>query len=192
MGDRESGRADSVTPPLGNPHLLSKKDRSFYPPDAKASLDGFRDVAQSGSAPQWGCGGRWFESSRPDHLEQKRALTRLGSDQRSWFACHGAAAYANPQSSANAGRRQSAGEPTIGRPSIQSSEAPSPDHLEQKRAPTRPRSDQRSWFACHGAAAYASHGSLAEMGRKVPTGVPVSCRFENVDSLPLSHQDDKT
>ena len=34
-----------------------------------------RDVAQSGSAPQWGCGGRWFESSRPDHLlQQERTL----------------------------------------------------------------------------------------------------------------------
>ncbi len=28
----------------------------------------FRDVAQPGSAPRWGCGGRWFKSSRPDHL----------------------------------------------------------------------------------------------------------------------------
>ena len=26
-----------------------------------------RGVAQSGSAPEWGSGGRWFESSRPDH-----------------------------------------------------------------------------------------------------------------------------
>ena len=26
-----------------------------------------RGVAQFGSAPYWGCGGRWFESSRPDH-----------------------------------------------------------------------------------------------------------------------------
>ena len=25
-----------------------------------------RDVAQSGSAPEWGSGGRWFKSSRPD------------------------------------------------------------------------------------------------------------------------------
>ena len=25
-----------------------------------------RGVAQSGSAPEWGSGGRWFESSRPD------------------------------------------------------------------------------------------------------------------------------
>ncbi|MDF1850943.1 MAG: hypothetical protein P1U85_08930, partial [Verrucomicrobiales bacterium] len=25
--------------------------------------------------PQWGCGGRWFESSRPDHLlQQERTL----------------------------------------------------------------------------------------------------------------------
>ena len=26
-----------------------------------------RDVAQPGSAPAWGAGGRRFESSRPDH-----------------------------------------------------------------------------------------------------------------------------
>ena len=26
-----------------------------------------RGVAQPGSAPRWGCGGRRFESSRPDH-----------------------------------------------------------------------------------------------------------------------------
>ena len=27
-----------------------------------------RDVAQPGSASHWGCGGRWFESSRPDQI----------------------------------------------------------------------------------------------------------------------------
>ena len=27
-----------------------------------------RGVAQPGSAPAWGAGGRWFESNRPDHL----------------------------------------------------------------------------------------------------------------------------
>ncbi len=27
-----------------------------------------RGVAQPGSAPQWGCGGRRFESSRPDQF----------------------------------------------------------------------------------------------------------------------------
>jgi CDP-diacylglycerol---glycerol-3-phosphate 3-phosphatidyltransferase len=36
-----------------------------------------RDVAQSGSAPGWGPGGRWFESSRPDlHLRAAR-ITRV-------------------------------------------------------------------------------------------------------------------
>src|SRR5262249_2665664 len=34
--------------------------------DAPAS----RGVAQPGSASHWGCGGRWFESSRPDHRRQ--------------------------------------------------------------------------------------------------------------------------
>ena len=39
-----------------------------------------RGVAQAGSAPQWGCGGRRFESSRPDHfLIENAALTNLGS-----------------------------------------------------------------------------------------------------------------
>src|SRR5438309_6108478 len=28
----------------------------------------FRGVAQPGSAPAWGAGGRWFKSSRPDHF----------------------------------------------------------------------------------------------------------------------------
>ena len=35
-----------------------------------------RDVAQPGSVPAWGAGGRWFESSRPDlkALEKSRAF----------------------------------------------------------------------------------------------------------------------
>jgi hypothetical protein len=33
-----------------------------------ASLHTGRGVAQPGSAPQWGCGGRKFESSRPDQF----------------------------------------------------------------------------------------------------------------------------
>src|SRR3989304_9481221 len=28
----------------------------------------YRGVAQSGSAPEWGSGGRWFKSSRPDQV----------------------------------------------------------------------------------------------------------------------------
>ena len=31
----------------------------------------FRDVAQSGSAPEWGSGGRGFKSRRPDWLKSK-------------------------------------------------------------------------------------------------------------------------
>ena len=38
-----------------------------------------RGVAQPGSAPQWGCGGRRFKSSRPDQLTTKiGSLTRQG------------------------------------------------------------------------------------------------------------------
>src|SRR5262249_3375556 len=39
---------------------------SFEQEAALASVT-FRDVAQPGSAPDWGSGGRWFESSHPDH-----------------------------------------------------------------------------------------------------------------------------
>ena len=31
-------------------------------------MSAFRGVAQPGSAPAWGVGGRWFKSSRPDQL----------------------------------------------------------------------------------------------------------------------------
>ena len=33
-----------------------------------SSASTFRDVAQPGSAPDWGSGGRWFESSHPDQF----------------------------------------------------------------------------------------------------------------------------
>jgi hypothetical protein len=39
--------------------------RSVY---ACASMSLGRGVAQSGSAPEWGSGGRWFKSSRPDQF----------------------------------------------------------------------------------------------------------------------------
>src|SRR6476620_5660113 len=35
-----------------------------------------RGVAQPGSASHWGCGGRWFESSRPDHPSHEPSLRR--------------------------------------------------------------------------------------------------------------------
>src|SRR5208337_4208141 len=37
-----------------------------------------RGVAQSGSAPAWGAGGRVFESHRPDHFHQRRAAAQSG------------------------------------------------------------------------------------------------------------------
>jgi hypothetical protein len=37
-----------------------------------------RGVAQPGSAPDWGSGGRWFKSSRPDHFPRcERAPDRV-------------------------------------------------------------------------------------------------------------------
>lgn len=38
----------------------------------------FRDVAQPGSAPQWGCGGRKFESSHPDHILRFKQPYQIG------------------------------------------------------------------------------------------------------------------
>ena len=37
---------------------------------------GCRGVAQPGSAPALGAGGRWFESSRPDHFSRVPGLER--------------------------------------------------------------------------------------------------------------------
>jgi TPR repeat protein len=37
-------------------------------PGASSPIETRRGVAQPGSAPQWGCGGRRFKSSRPDHF----------------------------------------------------------------------------------------------------------------------------
>ena len=39
-------------------------------PQEEVSPARFRDVAQPGSAPDWGSGGRWFESSHPDQFHQ--------------------------------------------------------------------------------------------------------------------------
>src|SRR5437868_5750011 len=40
-----------------------------------------RGVAQPGSASHWGCGGRWFESSRPDHSFQRKVCSPNMSNQ---------------------------------------------------------------------------------------------------------------
>ncbi len=43
-----------------------------------------RGVAQPGSASHWGCGGRWFESSRPDHHPiMDHAAWSVSDEQRS-------------------------------------------------------------------------------------------------------------
>ncbi len=38
-----------------------------------------RDVAQPGSALVWGTSGRWFKSSRPDHIRERAFSTLTGS-----------------------------------------------------------------------------------------------------------------
>src|SRR3982751_2208762 len=40
-----------------------------------------RGVAQPGSASHWGCGGRWFESSRPDYSFQRKVCSPNMSNQ---------------------------------------------------------------------------------------------------------------
>jgi hypothetical protein len=47
-------------------------------PCDSVSVNG-RDVAQSGSALEWGSRGRWFKSSRPDHTVYPFAGSRVGS-----------------------------------------------------------------------------------------------------------------
>ncbi len=49
------------------PHPTSQPPRLPADPQARYTALRRRGVAQSGSAPEWGSGGRWFESSRPDH-----------------------------------------------------------------------------------------------------------------------------
>ena len=46
-----------------------------------SAIRGGRDVAQSGSAPEWGSGGRGFESRRPDSLKIKSCRGFLGHRQ---------------------------------------------------------------------------------------------------------------
>ncbi len=42
------------------------------------ALPRFRGVAQPGSALAWGASGRWFKSSRPDHLKAAESLGKPG------------------------------------------------------------------------------------------------------------------
>src|SRR3982750_4469540 len=76
-----AGRASTALSPRpsSRPALVFRRRRATCPPaapclewwpclDAPAS----RGVAQPGSASHWGCGGRWFESSRPDHSTESQ------------------------------------------------------------------------------------------------------------------------
>ena len=60
---------------LGDRGFESRRGNQFRPKS--------RGVAQSGSAPASGAGGRWFKSSRPDHLSLRvrnvRGVAQLGS-----------------------------------------------------------------------------------------------------------------
>ena len=54
------------------------------------SLHG-RGVAQSGSAPAWGAGGRWFKSNHPDHLQPiypEQHMSTSGSGKPPWVLEH--------------------------------------------------------------------------------------------------------
>ena len=62
-------------------------------PPYSAHLHWIRDVAQSGSASHWGCGGRWFESSRPDqwksplHEDAHQGSQNMARKARGSMAC---------------------------------------------------------------------------------------------------------
>ena len=55
-----------------------------------------RGVAQPGSAPAWGAGGRQFESGRPDHLKRKRRGDERNPSPRFFFALPIPGANVNP------------------------------------------------------------------------------------------------
>ena len=63
-------RAADLESELGTCHQPRAARGSF-------KVDYRRGVAQPGSAPQWGCGGREFESRRPDHNQQRLDLETL-------------------------------------------------------------------------------------------------------------------
>src|SRR5689334_21255515 len=62
-GDPKTRRAQAVVR-AGSPRLS-------WPPVLEPPLVVGRGVAQLGSAPAWGAGGRWFKSSRPDHSSRR-------------------------------------------------------------------------------------------------------------------------
>ncbi len=55
--------------------------QAFFGTKCDSFSNVLRGVAQTGSAPEWGSGGRWFKSSRPDQKE-----TTLVDKQGSFFA----------------------------------------------------------------------------------------------------------
>jgi hypothetical protein len=67
--ERLTRRCVDLDTPVG-PMLRCPNDLLLGPPRTadRSLLPGNRGVAQPGSAPALGAGGRWFESSRPDHL----------------------------------------------------------------------------------------------------------------------------
>ena len=44
----------------------------------------YRGVAQPGSAPAWGAGGRWFKSTRPDHSPTSCTCVLVGLATSLW------------------------------------------------------------------------------------------------------------
>jgi hypothetical protein len=52
----------------GSCRVVRRCCSNYYPHSVRARNTGQRDVAQPGSAPEWGSGGRGFKSRRPDFL----------------------------------------------------------------------------------------------------------------------------
>src|SRR2546426_12548834 len=67
--------------PLGRRSVESRGARGYLPARLRISASRrlvFRDVAQLGSAPEWGSGGRGFKSRRPDWRIGLTANTAVG------------------------------------------------------------------------------------------------------------------
>ena len=128
---------------LGHKALAEPEISSTLPLSGFSTGEKRRDVAQSGSAPQWGCGGRWFESSRSDHF------LFAGSNSNDWVRTSEAGSPATAQSARikRAKASHAAGGFHEGKPSIQSFRPLLSDY--ERRATTARKSPrtEASWVA---------------------------------------------
>ena len=95
--DRAAARFAKPAPKsknAGNNGQSNAPDARLRPYPARATIPLVRGVAQPGRAPDWGSGGRWFESSRPDQLPPPTVTVRNRDEHPVVLArCHSADAH---------------------------------------------------------------------------------------------------